>query len=428
MASTGSSSRVATPDLETGAVDVIVGLATGHATGADLSAFVGDIAAALGGRGSALRWGLVVAYAGTGDVPIDRIRQALGGRGHLAEVAYALQPSDALDIPYHGQPGRARALRAILGNAQARGARACVVVDPRSASPAGWLDYLVRPLIDDAADYVVPVYERHPFAGALVHGVVYPMFRALYGARLRFPIATDFACSPGLIEAVLPEPVWDSSAGQLGIDLWLSATAVSNDFRVAQAWVGPRLEERVGVDLSTAVSQVVGTLFSDMETRASIWQRIRGSRALPVFGDAPRTPEAPAVDVATLADSFRLGSRELQDVWAEILPPLAILQWRRLAATPLDGFRVDDALWARTVFDFAIGHRQRVIARDHLLRAFTPLYLAWLASFVSDVRRAPREGAEARIERLCLTFEVEKPHLISQWRWPERFRPVKHRR
>ncbi|MGH9371982.1 MAG: hypothetical protein ACRD15_10680, partial [Vicinamibacterales bacterium] len=80
------------------------------------------------------------------------------------------------------------------------------------------------------------------------------------------------------------------------------------------------------------------------------------------------------------------------------------------------------------VYDFALGHRLRVITRDHLLRSLTPLYLGWLASFVLEVRFAPPDEAHARIERLCLAFEAEKPYLISQWRWPERFRPVKLRR
>lgn len=432
MATTGSSSSVATAETsgaDRAPVDLVVGLAARGPSAGDLRTCVRALAVALAARGPTLRWRLVVAKAaGTGKAGIERLRNAAGAGAHLAEVTYALQPSDALELPYHGQQGRARALYAILREAEARGARACVVVDPHSTSPAGWLDHLVDPLLDEAADYVAPVYSRHPFSGALVHGVVYPLFRALYGARLRFPIPADFACSVRLIEAVLPEPIWETSAGQVGIDLWLSATATTNGFRVAQAGLGPRREDRVSVDLGTTVSQVVGALFSDMESRATIWQRIRGSRPLPQFGGTPRAPDPPEVDVATLADAFRLGCRELQDVWAEVLPPLAILQWRRLAAAPLDGFRVDDALWARTVYDFAMGHRQRVIARDHLLRAFTPLYLGWLASFIVDVRRTRPDEAETRIERLCMAFEAEKPYLISQWRWPERFRPVKLRR
>lgn len=428
MATTGSSSSAETPEADRASADLVVGLATHDWADGDSGAIVRALVASLGRHGPSFRWRIVVADSGSNGGGVERLRNAVGASGHLIAVEYALQPSDSLNVPYHGLAGRARALHAILTEARSQGARACVVVDPRSAAPVAGLAHLAEPLIADTADYVVPAYSRHPFAGALVHGVVYPMFRALYGVRLHYPLTADFGCSPRLIEAVLGDPVWQSDAGQLGIDLWMSAAAVSAGFRVGQAFLGPRLEERAGLDLGTTISQVIGYLFGDMERRAAIWQRIRGSQPLPQFGEPSPVPAAPAIDAAALADSFRLGSRELQDVWAEVLPPLAILQWRRLASTPLGAFRVDDALWARTVYDFAMGHRLRVIARDHLLGSLTPLYLGWLASFVLEVGHAPAEEAEARIERLCLTFEAEKPYLISQWRWPERFKPVKLRR
>ncbi|HSC26815.1 MAG TPA: hypothetical protein VLD67_06050 [Vicinamibacterales bacterium] len=407
-------------------VEIVIGFPTRGGADADQEAIVREVASAFARRDPSVRWRLIVADTGTGDSALGRMRDTLGAGAELVEVKYALQPSDSLNLPYHGLTGRARALRAILE--QARGTRGCVILDPRSGAPSAWLDHLVQPLIDDAADFVAPEYCRHPFTGGLVHGLVYPMFRALYGVRLRYPVSADAACSPRLIEAMLPDPVWQSDAGQVGIDLWMAATAASGGFRMAQTCVGNRTEARAGLDLSTTVSQLVGCLFLDMERRAAAWQRIRGSRALPQFGDTQPTPAPPDIDAATLVESFRLGHRELQDVWAEVLPPLAILQWRRLATMPIDAFRVDDALWARTVYDFAMGHRLRVIARDHLLRSLTPLYLGWLASLVREVGPAPPEEAQARIERLCLVFEAEKPYLISQWRWPERFRPVKLRR
>jgi hypothetical protein len=85
-------------------------------------------------------------------------------------------------------------------------------------------------------------------------------------------------------------------------------------------------------------------------------------------------------------------------------------------------FRLDDALWARIVYDFALGYRLRVLARDHLLRSLVPLYLAWLASFVVEVRDRGDEEVDERIERLAAAFEAQKPYLISKWRWPERLR------
>ena len=89
---------------------------------------------------------------------------------------------------------------------------------------------------------------------------------------------------------------------------------------------------------------------------------------------------------------------------------------------PAASFRLDDSLWATIVYDFALGYRLRVIAREHLLRSLVPLYLAWLASFIVEIRDRGEEDVEQRLERLCAAFEEQKPYLISKWRWPERVR------
>jgi hypothetical protein len=86
-------------------------------------------------------------------------------------------------------------------------------------------------------------------------------------------------------------------------------------------------------------------------------------------------------------------------------------------------FSFPDQTWIRTLFGFALGYRLRTMNRDHLLRAFTPLYLAWAASFATEMQSARADEAEHRLEALCLAFEAEKPYLISRWRWPDRFNP-----
>jgi hypothetical protein len=430
MASTGSSSSAASREVGRAASDLVVGIAThNHArTAADL---VTSLRAARREDALSARPRIVVADGGSTDGTLDRIRATIAADGDLVELSYGVRPSDVLDVPYHGVPGRARALGAILREALAHHARACLIVDALARSvPTEWIARLANPIVAEEVDYIVPSYSRHAFTGALVHGAVYPTFRALYGVRLRNPMSSEFGCSPRLMEAVVSDPIWESEGGQVGIDVWMAATAVSGGYRVAEAPFGPRpIEERQELDLSTTIAQVFGFLFRDMERRVQVWQRIRGSRPVARAGDPPQaTLEAPDIDVERLVESFRLGYRELQGVWAEVLPPLATLQWRRLASAPIEAFRVEDALWARTVYDFAMGHRLRVIARDHLLRSVAPLYLAWLASFVLELRHATPDAAEERIEKVCLAFEAEKPYLISMWRWPERFRPVKIRR
>ena len=82
-----------------------------------------------------------------------------------------------------------------------------------------------------------------------------------------------------------------------------------------------------------------------------------------------------------------------------------------------------DELWARSVYDFALAHRLRTISRDHLLRAVTPLYLGWVASYALEMENASARAAEQRFERLGQAFEANKGYLVSRWRWPDRFNP-----
>jgi hypothetical protein len=365
----------------------------------------------------------VLADAGSTDRTRDVVRDIIGPSA-LVEVDYERGAFDQL--AYHGYPARAAAVRAVLRTAQRLSARACAVIDTslHTVEP-GWIDRLVGPVMADGFDYVSPYYARHVHEGAITRGIVYPMFRALYGVQLRQPIATEFGCSERLVAHFLEQDFWEAQEAATGIDLWLAATAVTGDFRVCEAVLGRRGAAVRGTpaDLTTTLAQVVGALFADLEHRVDVWQRVRGSTAVPAFGSAPAIElEAPPLEVHDLMESFRLGYRELREVWTWVLPPRTILELRRLTEAPADRFRFDDRLWATIVYDFALGYSLRVLPRDHLRRSLAPLYSGWLASFVLQMRNADLASVQERVEQVCLGFESEKRYLISRWRWPERLR------
>jgi glucosylglycerate synthase len=371
---------------------------------------------------------LVLADTGSSDGTVARARDALAESAELLEVAVSRSTSDLLELPYHGIPGKARALHAILTTARELKARACVFVDAGVSSVTpDWVDWLARPVLDHAFDFVSPHYNRHPFEGALTKGVVYPLVRALYGVRLRQPAAAEFACSGRLVDHFLAEDLWERDGAQTGIDLWVAASAASGDFRIGEAALGVRTHHAGEVDapdLGTTITQVLGSLFADMESRAARWQRTRSSIAVQRSGSAPPAvpPQVSDVDLERLIESCRLGYRELRDIWTWVLPPRTIVDLRKVMDLPSPQFHVGDELWARVVYDFALGYRLRVLPHEHLLRSFVPLYSGWLASFVLQVRDASLEAADQRIEDLCAVFELQKPYLISRWRWPERLR------
>jgi glucosylglycerate synthase len=427
MPSTGLSSSVAPSEATPAKADLVVGL-TSYNDAETIGRVTAAVRAGLTRHFDGVASRIVLADAGSADDTTARARAALEGADELIVIAHDRATADLLQPPYHGIPGRARALRSILTVARDLNARACVAVDAGLVTIAPhWVESLAGPVIQQGFDFVSPHYRRQPHEGALTKGLVYPMFRALYGLRIHQPAAGEFACSSRLLARFLEEEFWDSDGAQFGIDLWLTGTAASGDFRVSEAALGVRTHSARGedaLDLGTTVTQVIGSLFADMDGRVETWQRVRGSSAVQRFGepDPAPLPDQSSVDLDRLIDSFRLGYRELRDIWTWILPPKTILDLKRLIDAAPAHFRLDDELWARIVYDFALGYRLRVLARDHLLRSLVPLYLGWLASFVLQVRDLGADEADQRVEQLGLAFEVQKPYLIARWRWPERFR------
>ena len=423
MASTGSNSSVQEADAAAARADIVVALTSFndvHTIGAVVRALRDGLARSF--AASDVRF--VLADAGSTDGTREAVREAVGRSG-LVEVEYD-RGANFGELPYHGYPGRAAALRAILQTAQRLNAKACAVVDAglHTVQP-NWIDRLIAPVLADGFDYVSPYYVRHVNEGAITRAIVYPMFRALYGVRLRQPVASEFGCSGRLVTHFLEQDFWDVQHAPVGIDLWLAVASVSGDFRTCEAVLGLRGAASRGtpVDLTTALAQVVGALFTDLEHRVDVWQRVRGSTAIPIFGTLPAIgPEAPSLNVDELIQSFRLGYRELREIWTWVLPPRTIVDLRKLTEMAPDRFRFDDRLWASIVYDFALGDSLHVMPRDHLRRSLTPLYSGWLASFVVQMRGATLSQLEDRVEQVCLGFEAEKRYLISRWRWPERLR------
>jgi hypothetical protein len=423
MASTGLNSSVQDVDVAASPADIVVALTSDNdvrTIGAVARAVRDGLARYFGT--SSVRF--VLADAGSTDGTRQAAREIVGSAA-LVEVEYERGP-ELGEVPYHGKPGHAAALRAILQTAQRLSARACAVIDASlHAVEPDWIESLIAPVLTDAFDYVSPYYVRHVNEGAITKGIVYPMFRALYGVRLRQPAASEFGCSGRLVAHYLEQDFWDVEQATVGINLWLAVAAVGGEFRTCEAKLGTRgsAPRVAAADLSTTLKQVVGALCEDLEHRADVWQRVRGSAAIPAFGTSPATaPEAPSLSIDGLMDSFRLGYRELREVWTWVLPPMTIVELRKLTEAPPDRFQFGDRFWARIVYDFALGHTLRVLPRDHLLRSLTPLYTGWLASFVLQMRSASPAQTEERVEQLCAGFESEKRYLISRWRWPERLR------
>jgi hypothetical protein len=369
------------------------------------------------------------------------LRAAFPGRPALAIVLAQDEegtvPSGApIPIPAPGEPPPAvhgpggatpeGALHALLEVSLGLGAPACALLEalPRPVDP-GWLHAILDPVLRDDADLVAPAYARGRNEGVLVSGLVYPLTRALFGQRIRQPLGRELAISRRLVEHLTRDDEWRTDPAYAGADLWVITKALVRECRCAQVFLGPRPVPRAQPpDVADALASVLGTVFHEMTLHAARWQRVRSSREVPTLGDEVLAGDrAPPPDTEPLVQAFALGAQDLRRVWGPVLPPQTLLELTRLPGSPAASFRLPDRLWARIVYDFAVGWRVKAMDRSQLLRSMTPLYLGWVASYLNEVAALDAAGAATRIERLCEVFEAEKPYLISRWRWPDRFAP-----
>ena len=304
--------------------------------------------------------------------------------------------------------------------AQENHATACVLLGGESQSlhPEA-----IRALAKSAlqSDLTLAHYELGPREGLVNSAILYPVTRALFSTRPRFPLAIDVGLSLRMAGRLAITAQRSIAAGQDDGFLWPLNEAASANCSIAEVNVGTRtLPQPVVPDLNALLAQIAGSLFADVDARAAFWQRARGTQpAQPISQTTPIAEPPP--DIASMLDAFRLAYTNLHEIWALVLPPNSLLGLKKLSVMQPESFRMPDNLWARIVYDFILAFRLRTINRGHLLGALTPLYLAWVASHLTLVSKGT--PPEKHIQDVAVAFETDKPYLVSRWRWPDRFNP-----
>ena len=273
------------------------------------------------------------------------------------------------------------------------------------------------------ADLVVPAYSLGPHDGLANSAFLYPLTRALFAANIRFPLPMDVGMSRRMIER-MASVAQRQAASQSEALVWPVSEAAAAAFSARQVDCdAPTPPAPAASDFNTLFVSVAGGIFADIEAKAPFWQRSRGPAA--AMHELPPTQQTESSDLAEeipgMVEAFRLAHRNLQEIWALALPPQSLLALKKLSIVEPAAFWMEPAMWARLVYDFALAYHLRSLNRGHLLGAFTPVYLAWVASTLRTV--TDDASAAAHREETATAFEREKPYLVARWRWPDRFNP-----
>jgi glucosylglycerate synthase len=299
-------------------------------------------------------------------------------------------------------------------------AKATLILGPGADSLSSLaLRSLAESVLTASIDLAVPHYSLPPHAGLMNSAILYPLTRAVFASRVRFPLSIDLGFSPRMAERLAMAAQRTPPTNQGETILWPVNEAAAAGFTVDEVDAGSRtVPQPSDPDLNSILALVTGSLFADIEAKAALWQRPRRAPMIRRTVTEAALSDG-SVDVARMVSAFRLATANLQEVWSLVLPPNSLLMLKRCSVLDPGEFRMPDNLWARIVFDFLIAYRLRTINRGHLLGALIPLYLAWVAGHINVI--ASGTPAERHIEAVAAAFEADKPYLVARWRWPDRF-------
>ncbi len=403
--------------INVGEVDILVGVPT-YNDGRTVGQVVQAVRAGLLKYFPRERVVIINADGGSHDGTQDLVRAASISDLSVSSDVHALRTLHSISTQYEGGPASGVALHTILAAADLLQAKTCAVVSPDSVTlEPEWVDRLLRPLLRDGRDLILPVYRRHKFDGLLIRNLVYPMARSIYNCPVREPYPADFAFSGTMGSHFLSQDIWSQEQGRRGTELWLTLSAIVERCKVAQAFLGTKTRpEDSRADLVKAMRETAGVLFGSLDANFAAWSSPREPLEAPCLGCQPSVSLEPSrLNRKRLHQMFTFGVSELEPVFLSILSASTHDELRRLAAAPEDKFVYSSELWVRTVYEFAAAYHKAIIGRDHIVQALVPLFRGRAYTFLTENREASAEEVESNIEGLCQTFERQKPYLLEMW-------------
>lgn len=413
--STASDTEAAWP---TDTIDIMVGLLTLNHAGSievvlksvveGLRQFFPDASALLVNCDAGSQDGTpgIITRLATGIIPVRTLSNAAGTYANLTRE--------------QGFPGRDESIHTFCLTARRVRPKICLIVEGqlRSINPS-WIDHLGKPVYERGEDYVVPLFRRHRYEGTLATNLLYPLTRALFGKRLRYPSGGAYGMSGTFAGNLVARPTWTGAAAKYSVDSRLTTAALAGGYRVCHTSLGARDQDTTlgTVDLSVVIAQSVGGVFHSMEEYESSWETIKESSEVPVYGEPESAPDPGPLHTGRMVSGFKQGLRDLLPLWELILSRDTLGQILALDIQDPEEFRFPPSLWVQTVYDFALAYHNQTLHREHMLKALTPLYLGRTASFVLETQHGDSTEVERTVESLCREFESSKSYLVEQWRW-----------
>lgn len=327
-----------------------------------------------------------------------------------------------------GVEGRENRFRTLFRKVTQLGAKGIIVVDAglKHVTPE-WIKRLGEPLFNGFS-YVAPLYIGRKHDGTITNAIAYPLFRALFGRRIRQPMGNELGFSGDLARIYGESPTWDMAVTDYGNQMWMATVALAHGARVCQSFMGSagiKKGEDPSGSLAPGFEQDLEAIFFLMNRFESHWLGVRYSRPTAVVGFGENAVGAPcnsSVDTQSLFIGFQDGFSRFEPLWEEVFAKDVFLKLREIKGLEQNIFDFPTELWARILYEMSVACRDREKDSGRLIRSLIPLFSGKTFCFLKKTSSMAPHQVEGVIEEDCMIFEMTKPYLVK--RWTEGHRPA----
>lgn len=323
---------------------------------------------------------------------------------------------------YRGHAGKGSAFRTIFESGILLDVRAALVVDSDLRHwPPEWVHRHLAPVLEEGLDFMVPHYIRHKYDATITNNVCFPVTSALYGQQVRQPIGGDFALSRDMLGHLARQDEWDTDVARFGVDIWMTTTALCEDFRVGQTNLGAKIHDPKdpGESLGPMFRQVVGTLFRLTDRYRDEWWDVDSIEEVARYGEpVDHQPDPISVNRPGLQRRAREGWRTASDRIRSYLGEHTRAAVERVMS-PSNGEELIGRLsvreWARILYDYAVAYHRSGDEPGRVIDSLVPLYFARCSALFDEMDPMDGTEAETYLQELVREFQAEKDYLRTRW-------------
>jgi hypothetical protein len=281
---------------------------------------------------------------------------------------------------------------------------------------------MADPILSGRADFCTPYYRRHPFDGTITNTIVYPLTVAVFGKDIRQPIGGDFSFNLSLAEFWSSKPVWITDVASFGVDIWMTLTAINENFKVIQVDLGEKIHnpKDPAADLSLMFFQVVSTLFYIMKDYENIWRHdYQYSRIETILYNDPCADLGKIrVSMKKMEREFEEGFNHFKPMYKHVLKPSTFNGLVEVVTRLRKNgeFILEADLWSKILYDFFFTFYLWERNRRRLVDIITPLYFGRTGTYCSQVKDKSWEKAEEIIRKDMEVFQKNRNYLLGKFK------------